>query len=210
MQYVVGEEAEDPCNVCRNGSGPFQGCILPPPGTDAARYACANCRWNWKYKGCKHNPNFGANSSLDRGLAAAAAPVVEGPARRTRAQVQAAQRMPVDDPGNVGAEDGMPIDDPDNVSAEDGMPVDDLDNVGAEDKMPVDDPDNVGAEDGMLVDDPDNVGAEDGEEDESLFVPPDDGYPQAAREQDEEPARNSKYSNIAYPISAFLFNVDIR
>ncbi|KAI0599275.1 hypothetical protein F4775DRAFT_552165 [Biscogniauxia sp. FL1348] len=106
MLYIVGTVAEDPCHVCRNGSGPFQGCILPPSGANVARYACANCRWNWKYKGCKHNPNSGDQGNPARGLAALVDPVGEGPARRTRSHTEAARSISVHGPGNVGAEDG--------------------------------------------------------------------------------------------------------
>ncbi|KAI1505796.1 hypothetical protein F5X99DRAFT_217780 [Biscogniauxia marginata] len=58
ITYVVGVEAENPCRKCQNKSGPFKGCILPPPGSQVKKYSCANCRYNWQSKQCHHCPDY--------------------------------------------------------------------------------------------------------------------------------------------------------
>ncbi|KAI5918853.1 hypothetical protein F4810DRAFT_715084 [Camillea tinctor] len=113
MQYAVGISANEPCRVCQNESGPFRGCILPPSGSNMARYACANCRWNWKYKGCEHNPNFQGHGSADRDQSPAALPL-----RQTRSQLRASLDITAAGPSNIAGTGQEPEEEPRSVTGQ--------------------------------------------------------------------------------------------
>ncbi|KAL2134194.1 hypothetical protein VTI74DRAFT_815 [Chaetomium olivicolor] len=50
LMQIMGNEAEELCQSCEKGNGPFKGCILSP--TSCGNGACANCHYNSESTRC--------------------------------------------------------------------------------------------------------------------------------------------------------------
>jgi hypothetical protein len=59
LQFVAGEEAEEPCTYCQKGNGVFLGCIVFPKGKHlkGVHNDCANCHYRGNGAQCERNVN---------------------------------------------------------------------------------------------------------------------------------------------------------